>query len=823
MCRCGKFVVPGAQAGAEPVPLTGLAFDVRVLDFCVEVTVRQRFHNRESAPLEASFEFILEDGATITRFAAHVGEKDIEATLKEKEQARDTYDDALASGSGAYMLERSDQHKDAFRVSVGALPPGQEVLVELSYVTEAEALPGVGVGAPAQGVKLVLPGGSLALGAPLPGSRYAGNFPMAYSIRSTFAMSSAIKGVSSPSHTVSFSWVEAAPGAASCSAVVTHSADAPAADGRDFVLEVTLQEPNKSRAMVAKDAQGSAVAMLTFCPNLEGAATKSEMVFVLDRSGSMAGSPMGHLRSTMQIILRSMRVGTLFNIVGFGSRHASLWPASVEYSDETLRQAVEHVGALQADLGGTVLLSPLEHILGQPPTPGVSRQLFILTDGEVSNRDQCVDIVRKHASSTRVFTFGIGAGADSLLVHGIAQAGNGKCELIQESSSMSQKVMRQLASAWQPAITDLALNWGTVKAQQAPRVLPQLFNGSRMIVYGFLDAASAPGPVTLSGRIGQQAISETVEITGDAASGPEAQHILKLAARSALRDLEESNGSPDEAKCAAVAMSLRYGVLCKHTSFVAVERRVGAAAGESMAQRNVTVTATLMDIIIEQTAAGYWPTNAIRLVGLEWEPVSKGLPKEVVGRPSAALLWVTHIVVAFLKLRFAASVDEWRLVVDKALAWAAAEEARQSKASTKSTCLNDHPLVLVSSVDQLCKENQNYARGCVCDCCSQPAQVPILHCSACGYDMCQACAPKCPSGHALQMMSTAQLRAAHPSQYTSGFVCDCCAQVGTDGSTLHCGQCQYDICARCSEAKSSSVAVDWADLAAKFVESHTHN
>eukprot|EP00727_Mastigamoeba_balamuthi_P001039 m51a1_g10932 hypothetical protein (841) ;mRNA; f:140423-143884 len=840
MCRCGKFVVPGRQdqSGAGAVPLTGLAFDVRVLDFCVEVTVRQRFHNRESSPLEASFEFILEDGATVTRFAAHVGDKVIEATLKEKEQARDTYDNALASGSGAYMLERSDEHKDAFKVSVGALPAGQEVLVELSYVTEAEALPGDGVGAPAKGVRLVLPGGALTLGVALPGSHHAALFPSPYTIRSSFEMSSIIKGVSSPSHTVSFSWSDAAFGTASCKALVTHSADAPASDGRDFVLEVVLQEPNKSRAMVAKDAQGNAVAMLTFCPNLQGAVARSELVFLLDRSGSMAGSPMNHLRSTMQLILRSMRVGTLFNIIGFGSSHSSLWSTSVEYSDATLQQAVAHVEAMQADLGGTNILAPLEAILESPGAQGVARQLFVLTDGQVEDRDECIDVVRNHASSTRVFTFGIGSGADTFLVHGLAQAGNGKCELVQGSSTLSQQVMRQLTSAWQPAITDLALNWGPVKAQQAPHVLPQLFNGSRLIVYGFLDAGSVPGPVTLSGRVGTQSINETVNVSGDVSSGPEAQHILKLAAKTALRDLEENNSflgsgaSPETAKKTAVTMSLRYGVLCKHTAFVAVEKRAGAASGESMfsgffgsapapAAAFGVRPLTLMDIITKQTASGYWPLETIALLGLNWEAVSQGLPREAAGKPSAALLWVTHIVIAYIRQHFASSSIEWSLVVDKALAWAAAEDSRQGSGS-KLSCRQNHPLVLFSTLESLLKENQNYANGCVCDCCAKPSQVPIMHCSACQFDMCQSCAPKCPAGHVLQLTSTAQLGAGNPA-YAQGFICDRCTVQKTEGSSLHCGSCNYDICAKCSEATASTAAVDWQALARKFVEDHPHH
>ena len=63
---------------------------------------------------------------------------------------------------------------------------------------------------------------------------------------------------------------------------------------------------------------------------------------------------------------------------------------------------------MTANLGGTNLKSPLEAIFKEKTKEGIPRQLFILTDGEVDNTQECLDVVRFHADTTRVFTFGIG-------------------------------------------------------------------------------------------------------------------------------------------------------------------------------------------------------------------------------------------------------------------------------------------------------------------------------------------------------------------------------------------------------------------------------
>jgi hypothetical protein len=78
---------------------------------------------------------------------------------------------------------------------------------------------------------------------------------------------------------------------------------------------------------------------------------------------------------------------------------------------------------MSANLGGTNILRPLQELLQTKTKEGYPRQLFILTDGEVGNTQECIDFVRKHADTTRVFTFGLGDEASQDLVKGLAKAG----------------------------------------------------------------------------------------------------------------------------------------------------------------------------------------------------------------------------------------------------------------------------------------------------------------------------------------------------------------------------------------------------------------
>lgn len=73
--------------------------------------------------------------------------------------------------------------------------------------------------------------------------------------------------------------------------------------------------------------------------------------------------------------------------------------------------------------GGTEILSPLRDVFAQPIPEGRSRQVFLLTDGQVGNTKDCIELTRKYSENCRVFTFGMGSSYDEELVQGIARAG----------------------------------------------------------------------------------------------------------------------------------------------------------------------------------------------------------------------------------------------------------------------------------------------------------------------------------------------------------------------------------------------------------------
>ena len=149
-----------------------------------------------------------------------------------------------------------------------------------------------------------------------------------------------------------------------------------------------------------KFMSGSAV-MVNFFPSFTKIEAACEFIFLVDRSGSMSGSYIRSARETLVLFLKSLPEGSYSNILGFGSSYEKLFPQSVPYKEEYLEKAIKHAQGMSANLGGTELLPPLKHVFGLPHHAGYSRQVFVLTDGSVSNTNACIQQMQKNVHKAR--------------------------------------------------------------------------------------------------------------------------------------------------------------------------------------------------------------------------------------------------------------------------------------------------------------------------------------------------------------------------------------------------------------------------------------
>ena len=126
--RSGLFAVDGVAAG-EPMPLEGVSVEATIRDYGARVVVSERYRNLESRPIEAVYKFPLDEGAAVCGFEAEIDGRRLSGRVEERENAFAVYDDALAAGHGAYLLD--EERADVFTASVGNVPPGKSVVLRI--------------------------------------------------------------------------------------------------------------------------------------------------------------------------------------------------------------------------------------------------------------------------------------------------------------------------------------------------------------------------------------------------------------------------------------------------------------------------------------------------------------------------------------------------------------------------------------------------------------------------------------------------------------------------------------------------------------------
>src|SRR5690348_9149141 len=116
----------------ETVPLvhTDVTLDVRGL--VAAATVTQQYVSNTNEPIEAIYVFPLPHDAAVYDMEIRIGNRVIRSVVKEREEAKRTYEAAKAQGKRTALVE--EERPNIFTASVAHIMPGDRIDVRLRYV-----------------------------------------------------------------------------------------------------------------------------------------------------------------------------------------------------------------------------------------------------------------------------------------------------------------------------------------------------------------------------------------------------------------------------------------------------------------------------------------------------------------------------------------------------------------------------------------------------------------------------------------------------------------------------------------------------------------
>jgi Ca-activated chloride channel homolog len=554
--------------GRCALPLRALSYRARVLDRFAEVTVEQTFENNLHQPLEAIYTFPLSADSCVTALEVRFADRVLKGVVARRDDARREFEESVARGQQAALVEQD--REEIFTVSLGSLRPSESATVKLVY---SELLPAFEGGETELRLPLVVaPRYSPAL------SRERAPDPprLAEGLRAGIALSIDVEV-----------WEESEPTELSCTqhAVRTRSdsgklmvqlAREDELLDRDFVLRWRTNGARERTLLCVTRQGGHAYGVLALAPPVasERRGRPRDVVFLLDRSGSMEGDKLSAARKAVAKMLQSLRPDDNVTIATFSDRIDWFTGAAgallVQASSRALSAAEKWLSSVAAN-GGTELGPALEAALSALAGGSTRLPLLVLvTDGQVGNEGEILKRAEPRLGSTRVFTLGIDSAVNAPFLRRLARLGRGTATLCEPGAlgASLERMSRELSA---PAALDLQLDdreLGLEPDALVPQRLPDLWAGRHEAV--FFRCRNTSGSLVVRGSRADGEPFETLVRAEDVAFSS----IAKLWARARIRDLEDREHlAPLENRRAEIsALALEHQILSRFTSFLVVDR-----------------------------------------------------------------------------------------------------------------------------------------------------------------------------------------------------------------------------------------------------------
>ncbi|XP_036415924.1 inter-alpha-trypsin inhibitor heavy chain H3-like isoform X2 [Colossoma macropomum] len=318
------------------------------------------------------------------------------------------------------------------------------------------------------------------------------------------------------------------------------------------------------------------------------------VVFVIDRSGSMSGKKMEQTREALQTILDDLYEEDHFGLITFDDKIVEWRPSLSNATKKNVNAAKTFVKNIQAvgwtNINDAVLraVDILTAAEKNKTVPGNSASMIILlTDGDPTFGEQNLDIIKNNVKNAiggnmSLFCLGFGYDVDYNFLDVMAKQNDGLARRIYEASDAVLQLQGFYDEVASPLLSEVHFNYpeDTVNSLTGS-YFKQLFNGSEIVVAGQLNdiemndfavEVSAQGAENYFVAKGQASAQKWDTIF------PDQEYIFgdfteRLWAYLTIQQLldKKDKGTPEEkanATAEALELSLKYNFVTPLTSMV---------------------------------------------------------------------------------------------------------------------------------------------------------------------------------------------------------------------------------------------------------------
>ncbi|KAL4466766.1 hypothetical protein ABPG74_010363 [Tetrahymena malaccensis] len=428
-----------------------------------------RYINKNPSSENFSFDFDLSEDICFDNLNIKIGEQVINCQVKEKEEAKEEYDNALKQGKTAALGSFQGQRGN-FIIQVGNIEKDQEFLICFNYIEQ-----------------LALQGEYYQMSLPFRQSddqqilfqilkKY--NFYLFFRI--TFDNLKIIGDVYAQTENDCIILTEFNNSELNQLVSFTQTAEHHTKILAEFSQEILksifqkgfnldffkIKYDKQNITLLSSYQNDSEISpycvLLNYVPNIvqvkksffkasfgEVELMKAEFLLLIDRSGSMEGSNIETAKQSLIFFLKSLPEGSIYNIISFGSDYSIMYSQSVQFNDQNLQDSIDQIEKFQANMGGTNISQALKYLMyNLQDQYGLRKKIYIITDGEFQDSQQALEIVQKNKLRCDINALCIGS-YNFQYVKQILKETNGRFQNVTNASQIISKVIQLLKESFE--------------------------------------------------------------------------------------------------------------------------------------------------------------------------------------------------------------------------------------------------------------------------------------------------------------------------------------------------------------------------------------
>jgi len=509
-------------------------------------TVEEKLTNPHDTATDDEFRFLIPEGAFISGFSMLIDGVEYIADVLPKEEAEKRFEEAVSEGKTAGLLKT--KKKNIFLYSLN-FAPHQSIIVRLTYE---------------QPVKKLL-----------------GEYEYVLSLRETdvavpdLLVNITVASVNKITTLETPGFEEANVKYLSSNQVrVTYSAKS--LPDQDLGLVFTTDNTSLSGEMLFYETGGTGYLMHIFSPSVTDLGTTAiskEIIFVIDRSGSMKGDKIAQVKRVFADIIKDLPPDDYFNVIFFYDNVMVFRDTLMEANTQTKAEAVNFVDSLESS-GGTNINEALIQALGMfEPDTGRVPIIIFLTDGEPTQGVKSPYVIRDNVKATNkaevsIFTiaFGIDDEDNYDFLRALSLENYGVAQRLYPDENAETEMNTFYKTISTPVITDM--DWSYKEASDIVNTgYNTLFAGSDAIILARYTAgqSSIDSNIDAVTRTGSRSFDKIFSVV----SRPENNFIPKLWAHTKINMLMDRmivEGETDQLVSEITDLSMEFGFVTPYTS-----------------------------------------------------------------------------------------------------------------------------------------------------------------------------------------------------------------------------------------------------------------